>query len=230
MSHPQSIKAKASDSSPNPLSANCEIQDIREESRELCDIGAFELVISKDGTNGSKTANDEIIFGETAALNLKDAVGDGQLVPNAVDASGQHVCERYVANPPSDVQLWPSGVVGQWVEGCLLYTREDLVPQKGSVTVSENAESLVYTPSSNFHGLDIFQYDIVTTTSRFSESPNDRQLRVTSTVKQDPPDDFESDTIDLGFGSGTGSLGLGGLLLLLGLYGYRRQRDQDIVS
>lgn len=204
----------------NPVS--CEAGDIRGEPRDTCDIGAFELVISKKDTNGGKDINDEIIYGETAILNLKDAVGDGQLVPKAS-------CSEYVTNPPTqegrDEPLWPSGKIGTWTDGCLLYTRLDKVPQKGTVVINDSADKLIYTPSSNFHGFDKFQYEIVTTTSRFSGSNNDRLIRVDSTVRQDPPDDFKSETINLGYGSG--SIGFGGLFMLMSLYGAARLRRRE---
>lgn len=208
----------ASDSSPNPLSESCESVDVRGEKRGLCDIGAFELVIDKESTGNTKSANAEITYGETATLVLKDAVGDGQLLPDEIDPqTGKHICESYVLNKPSNPALWPSGVVGDWSEGCLLFTRTDKVPQKGTVKISESADSLIYTPSSNYHGFDKFEYQIVTTTSRFSESPNNRALKVESIVNQAPPKGLDSKTIELGYGSGSGSFDWFTLLILVSL-------------
>lgn len=204
-------------STTNILSAACEAEDIRGEKRgDECDIGAFELKVNKKGSGDTKNANAEILYGEVATLDLKDAVGDGQLIPASE-------CNKYVSNPPTDKRLWPTGVVGEWQVGCLLYARPDTAPAKGSIKPRKDSNALIYTPRYNFHGLDIFEYEIVTTTSRFSESANDRVIRVKSVVKQDPPNTFETDNIDLGYSNGTGSTGWASLLVLLGLYGYRRR-------
>lgn len=205
----------------------CEVTDIREETRNICDIGAFELLINTKNTGRIKTANDEIEYGETAKITLKDSVGDGQLLPKSL-------CDQYLPNARTDhpsPNLWLSGEVGKWEDGCLLFLNELSIPTKGKLTLADTKDYLVYTPNRKYHGFDDFEFEIISTTTRFSESKNDRSIRVRSIVRQFPPDSFDSKTTDIGYGQtskeifGSGSTGLGGLLGLAFLALIRRRSN-----
>lgn len=196
----------------NARSVACEPKDIRNEKRDLCDLGAFELKIVKDAAS-SVGANATIAYGEIAYPDLKDSLGDGQLVPAAY-------CADYYQNNglsdriPNDANQWPSGTVGKWSDGCLLYDA-DKYPKKGKLTVGSVDGKLQYVPDSNWHGFDKFAYRVVTTTSRFSDSPNSKVIKAQSTILQQPPNGINNDTLNLGY-EDTGSGGVG-LFSLLGL-------------
>jgi hypothetical protein len=97
-----------------------------------------------------------------------------------------------------------------WQPGCL-EVQQTLTPSKGKLTIDQFG-NVVYTPNSNWHGADKFNLRIITTTTRFNDVSN-YYITIPTTIVQDPPNNFESKTVNV---SG-GSLGLTSILMLLGL-------------
>lgn len=199
----------------NANSLQCEANDIRGEARSICDIGAFELNINKEKSGSIKEVNDEIPYGSTASLSLKDLSADGQLLPASE-------CSKYISNPPADAKQWLSGKVGEWTDGCITFIAGKQ-PTRGKLSLNDAKDRLLFKPNYNFHGVETFEYQLVTTTSRFSDATNDQKIRARSKVYQHPEGNFQSDTIN-GFGfygeTGSGSMDLGILWFLLGLGGF----------
>jgi rhombotarget A family protien len=175
----------------------CTAADQRGLARELCDIGAIELVINGDTQKNGQ----DIVYGETAKLDLIDVLGDGELMPAATCA-----------------QLYPNATPpnGVWQDGCLKFSK---APVKGTFTLNAD-NSVTYTPLTNFHGFERFSYDVTTTTSRFSDGLNDQTINIETTIVQEPPQgNFENKKVNL---SG-GSTGVFGLVGLIGLAWMRRR-------
>lgn len=178
----------------------CTSTDQRGFDRGRCGIGAIELVIE----NNNKTNGLDIRFGDIARLDLAPLLGDGDLIP-------ADVCPDIFPNrqPPN----------GGWLEGCLTYTQ---APQKGLMTLAQNGE-IVYRPSSNFHGVDRFSYDVVTTTSRFSDADNDQKINIETTIVQEPVRGDSDRKVNLA----GGAWGWGGLLGLFGLAAIARRNSKQ---
>lgn len=195
--------------------ASCEGSDIRNLSRGAnvhCDLGAFELVISSDSVS---RVGQDIIYGQTAKMNIVTSLGDGELLPAAECAKvlGQ---DKAADGSP-------------WQIGCLRVEQSSVTPtSKGKLILDADGE-LVYQPNNNWHGLDEFNLRVMTTTSRFSESERDRDIVVPVRIVQSPPNDFPNETIDTPGTSGTlfgksgGSFGLATILSLLALGLARRK-------
>jgi len=177
----------------------CTASDQRSFARTLCDIGAIELVID----NNRKTNGLDIRFGGIAELSLSPLLGDGDLIP-------AEVCPVIFPNRQ------PDG--GVWLQGCLTYVK---APQKGRMTLEQNGD-ITYRPSSNFHGVDRFDYDVVTTTSRFSDGANDQKINIETTIVQEP---VNSD-VDRKVNLAGGAFGWFGVLALFGLMGLARRKAQ----
>lgn len=177
----------------------CTQNDQRGLARTLCDIGAVELVID----NNRKTNGLDILFGGIAQLDLAPLLGDGDLIP-------AEVCpDIFPTRQPDN---------GVWLEGCLTYIK---APQKGLMTLEQNGQ-ITYRPSSNFHGVDRFDYDVVTTTSRFSQGANDQKINVETTIVQEPVDRDSDRKVKLA----GGALDWFGLFGLLGLAAVARRTTQ----
>jgi len=185
----------------SPYTFSCPTSDQRGRSRVICDIGAVELIIpsglQKNGKD-IKRGEQQIFF------DLTDVLADGQLLPFNLCSS--------VLNIPEPV----SG----WSDGCIQFTQE---PKKGKALLNIDQQALEYNPKiGGFHGSDIFDYTLVTTTTRFSEAENDRVVRVQTTIVSEPGNLNNSNT---GIESKTagGSVGLGSLGGLLALAWLRRR-------
>lgn len=177
----------------------CTLNDQRGLPRGSCGIGSVELII--DGNN--KRNGLDIRFGQVARLNLAPLLGDGDLIP-------AEVCPSLFPNRQ------PDG--GVWLEGCLTYTK---APQKGVMTLEKNGE-LTYRPSSNFQGSDKFSYDVVTTTSRFSDGAIDQKINIETTIDQQPVAGDSNRKVDLA----GGTFGWVGLFGLFGLAAIARRKTQ----
>lgn len=180
--------------------ASCELIDQRGKNRsgydELCDLGAIELVINRSEV---PIAGQDILYGQIAKFNISESLLDGELLDFAS-------CER-ILGKRSDGQTWQPGC---------LEVQQTLTPSKGKLTIDQFG-NVVYTPNSNWHGADKFNLRIITTTTRFNDVSN-YYITIPTTIVQDPPNNFESKTVNV---SG-GSLGLTSILMLLGLIGFRR--------
>ncbi|WP_151690449.1 rhombotarget A [Acinetobacter junii] len=180
--------------------ASCELIDQRGKNRsgydELCDLGAIELVINRSEV---PIAGQDILYGQIAKFNISESLLDGELLDSAS-------CER-ILGKRSDGQTWQPGC---------LEVQQTLTPSKGKLTIDQFG-NVVYTPNSNWHGADKFNLRIITTTTRFNDVSN-YYITIPTTIVQDPPNNFESKTVNV---SG-GSLGLTSILMLLGLIGFRR--------
>ncbi|ENV67742.1 signal peptide [Acinetobacter junii] len=180
--------------------ASCELIDQRGKNRsgydELCDLGAIELVINRSEV---PIAGQDILYGQIAKFNISESLLDGELLDSAS-------CER-ILGKRSDGQTWQPGC---------LEVQQTLKPSKGKLTIDQFG-NVVYTPNSNWHGADKFNLRIITTTTRFNDVSN-YYITIPTTIVQDPPNNFESKTVNV---SG-GSLGLTSILMLLGLIGFRR--------
>lgn len=177
----------------------CTQNDQRSFERTLCDIGAIELVIDSN----RKVNGLDIRFGGVAKLSLAALLGDGDLIP-------AEVCPSIFPNRQ------PDG--GVWLEGCLTYVK---APQKGVMTLEQNGE-ITYRPSSNFHGVDRFNYDVVTTTSRFSDGANDQKINIETTIVQEPVAGDSNRKVDLA----GGAFGWVGLFGLFGLAATARRKTK----
>jgi rhombotarget A family protien len=169
--------------------------DQRGISRTLCDIGAIELVIPAGNT---QTNGQDIVYGQTASIDLSPVVGDGQLIPAAY-------CP--VLYTPAPTQG------GMWLDGCIQYIN---TPAKGVAFFDAVKNLLTYKPSSNFHGYDKFSYTITTSTSFFSDGQNNKTITLTTTIVQAPPAGITSKTV------GAGGVGIFAVLGLMGLAIRRR--------
>ncbi len=182
--------------------ASCEASDQRGKTRsgydELCDLGAVELVINRSEI---PVAGQDILYGETAKFNIADSFLDGELLDVAS-------CEK-ILGKRSDGQSWQPG--------CLEIQQTQTV-SKGKLTLDQEG-NVVYTPNSNWHGADKFNMRIITTTTRFNDISN-YYITIPTTIVQDPPNNFESKTVNV---SG-GSIGISAIFMLLGLIGLRRYR------
>lgn len=180
--------------------ASCELIDQRGKNRsgydELCDLGAIELVINRSEV---PIAGQDILYGQIAKFNISESLLDGELLDSAS-------CER-ILGKRADGQTWQPGC---------LEVQQTLTPSKGKLTIDQFG-NVVYTPNSNWHGADKFNLRIITTTTRFNDVSN-YYITIPTTIVQDPPNNFESKTVNV---SG-GSLGLTSILMLLGLIGFRR--------
>jgi hypothetical protein len=165
----------------------------------LCDIGAIELVIDSN----RKTNGLDILFGQIAQLSLAPLLGDGDLIP-------AEICPTIFPNRQP--------VNGVWLEGCLTYVK---APQKGVMTLEQNGD-ITYRPSSNFHGVDRFNYDVVTTTSRFSDGANDQKINIETTIVQEPVARDADRKVNLA----GGAFGWFGVLALFGLTVLARRKTQ----
>ncbi|MBJ8439994.1 rhombotarget A [Acinetobacter junii] len=180
--------------------ASCETTDQRGKNRsgydELCDLGAIELIVNRAEV---PIAGQDILYGQVAKFNITESLLDGELLDSAS-------CER-ILGKRSDDQVWQPGC---------LEIEQTLTPSKGKLTIDQ-VGNVVYTPNGNWHGADKFNLRIITTTTRFNDVSN-YYITIPTTIVQDPPNNFESKTVNV---SG-GSLGLTSILMLLGLIGFRR--------
>lgn len=180
--------------------SSCESVDQRGKTRstkELCDIGAIELVIDADSIS---PVGQDILYGETAKFSIADQLADGELLPASE-------CESLLGKR-DDGKAWQAG--------CLQIVQTN-TPSKGTLTLDQEG-NVTYVPNGNWHGSDEFKLRVMTTITRFSDSIGNRYIDIPGKIVQDPPNDFESKKVK----TGGGSFGYGMLIALLGLVGLRR--------
>jgi rhombotarget A family protien len=170
--------------------------DQRGHTRTLCDIGSIELIVP---TGNAQSNGQDILFGDISKIDLSPVVGDGQLIPAALCAS------LFGAAPASQG--------GVWLDGCIVYIS---APAKGTAAFDAVTNMLTYTPSSDFHGFDLFSYTMTTTTSFFSEAQNNKTITVSTRILQSPRTGITSKTV------GAGGMGIFAVLGLMGLALRRR--------
>ncbi|MBP7217964.1 MAG: rhombotarget A, partial [Acinetobacter sp.] len=182
--------------------ASCEATDQRGKSRsgydELCDLGAVELIIDRSAI---PIVGQDILFGETAKFNIVDSLMDGELVDPAS-------CKAILGK-----ELNSQGQ--PWQAGCL-DIQQTQTPSKGKLTLDQDG-NVTYVPNNNWHGADMFNLRVMTTTTRLNDVSN-YYINIPTTIVQEPPNNFQNKTVNV---SG-GSSGLGAIFMLLGLVGLRR--------
>lgn len=184
--------------------ASCETVDQRGKNRsgydELCDLGAIELIVDRSSV---PIAGQDILYGEIAKFSIADSLLDGELLdPESCKVVLQQETDKN----------------GQaWQPGCLEIVQTQ-TPSKGKLTLDQDG-NVVYVPNGDWHGADKFNMRIMTTTTRFNDVSN-YYITIPTTIVQDPPNNFESKTVNV---SG-GSIGISAIFMLLGLIGLRRYR------
>ena len=180
--------------------ASCEATDQRGKSRtgydELCDLGSVELVVDRSNIS---VAGMDIRVKQVANFNIANNLLDGELLDPAT-------CEQLLGKR-SDGQAWRYG--------CLDIVQNQ-TPSKGKITIDQDG-NVTYVPDSDWHGADMFKMRIMTTITRFNNATN-YYIEIPTNIVQDPPDTFQSKTVNV---SG-GSFGFGAIFTLLGLLGLRR--------
>lgn len=183
--------------------ASCEKQDQRGKNRsaydELCDLGSIELTINRDDIS---MHGQDIKYGEIAKFNIADVVGDGELV-------SPKTCEKMFGKR-TDGKAWQPG--------CMKVVQTS-TPSKGTLSIDTQG-NLTYVPNGNWHGADVFNLLVVTTTTRFNDAA-DVYLTVPVQIVQDPPSGIEDKSVSTGGGSVGGGLILG----LFGLIALRRLKS-----
>lgn len=179
----------------------CEGSDQRGKKRsgldELCDLGAIELFIDRSNipTNGM-----DILYKQIAKFSILDSLADGELLDPAT-------CEAELGKR-ADGQPWQPG--------CLEIVQNLHIPSKGKLTLDQDG-NVTYVPYSDWHGADMFKLRVMTTITRFNDATS-YYIDIPTNIVQDPPNNFQSKTVNV---SG-GSFGTGVILMLLGLVGIRR--------
>ena len=182
--------------------ASCEATDQRGKSRsgydELCDLGAVELIIDRSAI---PIVGQDILYGETAKFSIVDSLMDGELVDPAS-------CKTILGK-----ELNSQGQ--PWQAGCL-DIQQTQTPSKGKLTLDQDG-NVTYVPNNNWHGADMFNLRVMTTTTRLNDVSN-YYISIPTTIVQEPPNNFQNKTVNV---SG-GGFGLGAIFMLLGLVGLRR--------
>ena len=181
----------------NPTVA-CEAADQRRINRLMdnlfCDRGAIEITIP---TSGSLVGQD-LLKGEIAKFSIEPYLGDSDLIP-------KQYCNAIVGQNPDDQS---------WQDGCLKVVQTKTA-SKGK-TVIDIHGNVVYTPNSTWHGADIFELQVVTSSTRFNKTKP--YLTITTQVVQAPKMKWKTKQ-----SKRQAAHGGGGLLILLGLMGLRRK-------
>ena len=184
--------------------ASCENTDQRGKSRsgydELCDLGAIELVVDRGDI---PIVGQDILYGQTAKFSIADSLLDGELI-------NPEACKT-ILGKELDSKGQP------WQPGCL-EIQQTQTPSKGTLKLDQDG-NVTYVPLSNWHGADKFNLRVMTTTTRLNDSSN-YYITIPTTIVQEPPNNFESKTVNVG----GGSFGLSAILMLLGLVGLRRYK------
>lgn len=193
------VNAGSSTIAENVLS--CESSDQRGTNRSFnnaeCDRGAIEIIVP---TSGQLTGQD-LKAGEIAKFSIAKFLGDSDLVP-------KEECNSIIGKNPDNKP---------WQDGCLRIVQTK-TPSKGSTQIDIHG-NLVYTPDSAWHGADIFEVQVVTSSTRFNVSKP--YLPITTQIVQEPDNKFEDKTVKTSGGS-LGVLGILGLLSLISLRGLRK--------
>lgn len=177
----------------------CETMDQRNKTRmsdnSWCDRGAIEIIVP---TSKSRIGQD-LKVGEVANINILQYLGDSDLYP-------KEKCESLLQMKN------PAG--GEWQDGCIVID-QTITNSKGTVTLDIDG-NLVYTPNGNWHGADIFNLQVVTSSTRFNE--NKKYMVLEAYMVQEPNNEFEDKSVK----TSGGALGWFSLFAVFGLVGLRR--------
>lgn len=180
----------------------CESSDQRGKSRSAddvwCDRGAIEIVVP---TSISRLGQD-IHPGEIAKFNILEQLGDSDLIP-------KEECDAVMgkANPTGE----------PWQDGCLVIKQSTV--SKGKMTLNLNGD-VTYTPNGDWHGADIFEVQIATSSTRFNTETSKNYLSAEVRIFQEPVNHMENKSVK----TSGGALGWLSLTALFGLIGLRRYK------
>lgn len=184
----------------NKGAISCETSDQRGKARsvysELCDLGAIELVVNR---NDVEIAGQDILYGQIAKFSIANSLLDGELVdPEAC---------KIIFKSDTDANGLP------WQSGCLNIEQTE-TKSKGKLTIDSKG-NIVYVPNGNWHGADKFNIRVITTITRLND-PSNYYIDIPTTIVQDPPNNFQNKTVNVG------SMDFGWILMVFGLIGFRR--------
>src|SRR5690606_5751444 len=137
--------------------------------------------------------------GEIAKFSIESFVGESDLIP--IERGNIIVGQQPTGEP--------------WQDGCLKVVQTK-TESKGKTRIDIHA-NVAYTPDSTWHEADIFELQVVTTSTRFNKSKP--YLTITSRIMQEPKNEMEDKSVK----TSGGAWGFGGLLILIGLMGLRRE-------
>jgi rhombotarget A family protien len=176
----------------------CETNDQRMIGRlpdnSFCDRGAIEITVPDAGALVGKN----ILTGQIAKFSIADKLGESDLIP-------KEECQALVGDHPQGEA---------WQDGCLKI--EQPTTGKGKTTIDIEG-NVTYTPDSAWHGSDIFELQVITSSTRFNKTKPYLVLRVQ--IAQDPSKGFENKSVK----TSGGAIGFASLLGLIGLLGLRRR-------
>lgn len=178
---------------------SCEASDQRGVDRLLdnlfCDRGAIEITVP----TSTSLVGQDLLKGETAKFSIESALGDSDLIP-------KEQCNNIIGENPKGEP---------WQDGCLQVIQTKTV-SKGK-TVIDIDGNVVYTPDSQWHGADIFEIQVVTSSTRFNKSKP--YLVLTTQIVQEPKNEMKDKSVK----TSGGAWGIVGLMGLIGLIGLRRR-------
>jgi rhombotarget A family protien len=176
----------------------CEAEDQRMIARlvdnSYCDRGSIEITVPTSGI----LVGQNILMGDVAKFSIANKLGDSDLIP-------KQYCQALVGDHPKGEA---------WQDGCLKIVQTK-TESKGKTTIDLEG-NVVYTPDSSWHGADIFEIQVITSSTRFNKTKP--YLAITTQIVQEPKDNFEDKTVK----TSGGAFGFISLLGLLGLVGLRR--------
>ena len=141
----------------------------------------------------------DLLKGETAKFSIESALGDSDLIP-------KEQCNNIIGENPKGEP---------WQDGCLQVIQTKTV-SKGK-TVIDIDGNVVYTPDSQWHGADIFEIQVVTSSTRFNKSKP--YLVLSTQIVQEPKNEMKDKSVK----TSGGAWGIAGLMGLIGLIGLRRR-------
>lgn len=178
---------------------SCEAADQRGINRLTdnlyCDRGSIEITVPTT----TSLVGQEIRSGAIAKFNITPYLGDSDLIP-------KEQCQAIVGEHPKGEA---------WQAGCLKVVQTTTV-SKGETAI-DLLGNVVYTPDSAWHGTDIFELQVVTSSTRFNKSKP--YLAIKTQIRQEPENKMEDKSVK----TSGGAWGFTGLLTLLGLIGLRRK-------
>ena len=187
-------------SSENPA-ISCEAADQRAINRLTdniyCDRGSIEITVP----TSVRLVGQDIRAGQVAKFNIMAHLGDSDLIPKAE-------CKALVGEHPNGEA---------WQDGCLKVVQTQTV-SKGK-TALDRLGNVIYTPNSAWHGADIFEIQVITSSTRFNK--NKPYLAITAQIVQAPENKMDDESVK----TSGGSWGFAGLFTLLCLLGLRRLRQ-----